>query len=59
MQFRNKKNSLIYKYMGECINCTNQQDGQLMVLYTKDDLLFVREKQEFFDKFEPVFNIED
>ena len=45
--------------MGECINCTNQQDGQLMVLYTKDDLLFVREKQEFFDKFEPVFNIED
>lgn len=33
------------------INCTNAQDGQQMVLYTKDGMWFVREKKEFEEKF--------
>ena len=56
MRFRNKKNGMIYTYIEEVINCTNQQDGQVMVLYTKDNLLFVREKEEFYKKFDRVIN---
>ena len=56
MKFRNKKNGMIYTYIDEVINCTNAQDGQVMILYTKDNLLFVREKEEFFQKFERIIN---
>ena len=47
---------MIYTYIEEVINCTNEQDGQVMILYTKDNLLFVREKEEFYKKFERVIN---
>lgn len=36
-------------------NCTNANDKQIMVLYKREgypDLLFVREKEEFYKKFE-------
>lgn len=35
----------------EVINCTNAQDEQQMVLYTRKGMLFVREKEEFEEKF--------
>ncbi len=38
----------------DVINCTNANDHQTMVLYKRDgypDLIFVREKEEFYQKF--------
>lgn len=53
MQYRNKKNQKIYTVLGiNVINCTNEVDGQRMVLYTIDGLQFVREYEEFMVKFE-------
>lgn len=52
MLYKNKKNGKLYTYLNTCINATNSLDGQQMVLYTKDNLLFVREKSEFFNKFD-------
>lgn len=52
MLYKNKKNGKLYTYLNTCINATNSLDGQQMVLYTKDNLLFVREKNEFFNKFD-------
>ena len=50
-KFKNKKKGTEYIYLGDCINCTNSQDGQLMCLYTDGELIFVREKEEFMQKF--------
>ena len=38
----------------DVINCTNANDHQTMVLYKRDgypDLIFIREKEEFYQKF--------
>lgn len=53
--WRHKKTGNIYEvsYM-EVINCTNAQDGQIMVLYKRGGKTFVREINEFKEKFEPV-----
>lgn len=41
-----------YTVEGEALNCTNAQDGQIVVLYrNKNGQLFVREKNEFLQKF--------
>lgn len=55
MIWRNKKKGTLYKVVGKCINCTNAQDGQLMIMYESlgdDNLTFVREEKEFIEKFE-------
>lgn len=36
----------------EAIDCTNERDGTLAVIYYRDGLFFVREKAEFLEKFE-------
>lgn len=54
MKVRHKKTGNIYLVIGEVINCTNDRDGQVMIVYLKDETLFVREKQEFFCKFEVI-----
>ena len=47
-----KKTGNVYTVItSNVINCTNAQDGQQMVLYTKDGMWFVREKKEFEEKF--------
>ena len=41
----------------DVINCTNANDHQTMVLYRRPDypeLIFVREKEEFYQKFEEI-----
>lgn len=41
----------------DVINCANANDHQTMVLYKRDgypDLIFVREKNEFLQKFEAI-----
>lgn len=56
-RWRNKKNGHIYVVVMSVINCTNAQDGQLMIVYKRedsDDLVFCREMKEFYNKFESV-----
>jgi hypothetical protein len=54
--YKNKKNGNLYIYHGEIINATNKNDGQVMILYgsMKEGKKFVREKKEFFEKFEKL-----
>jgi hypothetical protein len=55
MKFKNIKTKVIYTHKGHCINATNANDGQLMILYeASNGDLFAREASEFNSKFEPV-----
>lgn len=48
----NKKNRRPYRYISECVNATNDQSGQVMVLYRDfSGETFCREKSEFMKKF--------
>lgn len=38
--------------VNEAIDCTNVRDGTPVVIYYRDGMFFVREKVEFFEKFE-------
>lgn len=49
--FIHRKTGNKYVVIGECLNCTNAQDGQEMVIYARDGQVFVREKSEFLEKF--------
>jgi len=50
--FIHKKTGNRYMVIGECLNCTNANDGQEMVIYTNSDYkVFVRERAEFLEKF--------
>lgn len=51
-KYRNKKNGKTYIVLGEVIDCTNERDGTLCILYTDEKKVFVREKKEFLEKFE-------
>lgn len=57
-KYRNIKNGNIYEVIREdIINCTNANDGQIMVLYKSEkypDKIFVREKSEFYIKFKEL-----
>jgi len=57
-KYRNIKNGNFYEVIrDDVINCTNANDNQIMVMYKSIDhpeLLFVREKSEFYIKFEEV-----
>jgi hypothetical protein len=57
-KFRHLKTGNIYEMVrDDVINCTNANDEQIMVLYKradKPDLIFVREKEEFYQKFEKI-----
>lgn len=49
-----KKTGSTYYELCDVIDCTNVRDGQLMRLYMNTDkTLFVRDVQEFHEKFEP------
>ena len=49
---KHNKTGNFYEILSEVKNCTNgENDGQVMVLYKKDELFFVRDKKEFFEKF--------
>lgn len=51
--FIHKKTGDRYFVAGEATNATNAQDGQVMVVYSNaEGKTFVREKSEFYEKFE-------
>lgn len=47
----NKTGNIYQVFDTEVIDCTNARDGQLMILYYREGKFFVREKQEFEQKF--------
>lgn len=52
----NKKNEREYEVIKEAIDCTNERDGLIVVVYICKEVegkLFVREKEEFLNKFSP------
>lgn len=49
---RHNKTGNIYNILFmNAIECTNGQEDILKVIYERDGMIFVREKQEFLDKF--------
>lgn len=56
--FKHLKTGNIYEMLrDDVINCTNANDDQIMVMYKREDLpdlIFVREKSEFYQKFEEI-----
>lgn len=57
-QFKHLKTGNTYEMVrDDVINCTNANNDQVMVLYKRADLpnmIFVREKEEFYQKFEEI-----
>ena len=57
-KFKHLKTGNTYEMIRDDVkNCTNANDGQTRVLYKRDgfpDLIFVREKEEFYQKFEEI-----
>ena len=50
--YKHKKTGNLYWKVGECINATNANDGQPMIIYRHaDGMMFVREVNEFYEKF--------
>ncbi|AVQ30832.1 hypothetical protein C4N18_06250 [Fusobacterium varium ATCC 27725] len=52
----NNKNGREYQVIDEAIDCTNERDGLIVVVYICKEAkgkLFVREKNEFLKKFSP------
>ena len=55
VKYKHLKTGNIYRaceYMAT--NATNANDGQLMMVYTNGDKIFVREAEEFLKKFELI-----
>lgn len=50
-QYCYKKTGAVYNVIGKVRNCTNSQDGQMMIVYSRDGEEYVREESEFFEKF--------
>lgn len=57
-KYEHLKTGNIYELVrDDVINCTNANSEQIMVLYKNPqhpDLIFVREKEEFFQKFKKL-----
>ncbi|MCK9369201.1 DUF1653 domain-containing protein [Candidatus Dojkabacteria bacterium] len=54
--YRNCKNGNVYKIIGNAINCTNDRDGEKMVIYSPVGSFktYVRKEKEFFEKFKVI-----
>lgn len=52
MKFVHKKTGKVYTVVGSAIDCTNSRADTELVLYTDGEKWFVREPQEFFQKFD-------
>lgn len=47
----NKTGNIYYVITDKAIDCTNERDGERVVVYTRDGMLFTREYKEFIKKF--------
>lgn len=57
--YQNKKHRSIYQVVGSSPNCTNAQDGQILIHYVDvNNNLCSRERTEFLEKFEPYQHYE-
>ena len=57
MTYKNKKNGHLYDFLAAGIDCTNSRDGTEVVVYSPQEnphLIYVRESEEFYEKFELV-----
>lgn len=56
--YKNNKNGNLYKIISDAIDCTNERDGLMVVVYSPygSKKLYVREESEFFEKFIEVVN---
>lgn len=55
MLYKNNKTKELYKPIGHCINATNGQAMQVMVLYSDTNgKMFCREETEFYKKFTKI-----
>jgi hypothetical protein len=55
LKARHLKSGKTYTIVNDSvINATNKNNDELMVLYTDDTRFFVRECEEFFEKFEII-----
>jgi hypothetical protein len=52
MKVKHLKTGNIYEVVGEAIDATNAHRGQEVVIYRRDGQTYVREKGEFWQKFE-------
>jgi hypothetical protein len=55
-----KKTGNLYRIVDEAVDATNARSGTRVVVYTRDDGTpgtYVRDLQEFLEKFEPYFSI--
>jgi Pyruvate/2-oxoacid:ferredoxin oxidoreductase delta subunit len=62
MKFKHNKTGNIYRLLAHAIDCTNSRDGTACIVYCPDDAentIYVREDQEFFDKFTEIHEIPD
>jgi hypothetical protein len=50
----NNKTGDEYKVLFDAMNCTNDRNGQMMVVYTNGEKNFVRDKAQFEQKFRRV-----
>lgn len=49
-----KTGNIYYLVADNVIDCTNSRDNTTCVLYTRDGKLFVRERNEFYNKFKEL-----
>ena len=48
----NKKNNTEYNVLYEGIDATNSRDGEEVIIYEREGMIFVRNKLEFYEKFQ-------
>lgn len=58
VHWRNKKTGDIYIKFGDGIDTTNLRDSIPVVIYLRNQKIFVRERNEFLEKFEQIVRVE-
>lgn len=53
-KWEHKKTGKIYTVTGIGVNCSNKNDGEIIVIYERCGITYVREEKEFHEKFEKV-----
>lgn len=60
IKFKHNKTGNVYRLLAYATDCTNARDGTSSIVYCSEDnenTIYVREQQEFFDKFSEIHEI--